>query len=248
MKDPNENKRPTKRIDAIDALRGLAVILMVAHHFLYDCCAFLGASWTLFTNPVFDILHYVFAGTFVFLSGVSSRFSRSNFRRGIKTALCALGVTVVTVLLERCFGVAGVTIRFGILHLLAFCMLFYALVRPFADKLPDAFAAVLYLLLLIGSAVVLSRINPVGTDWFSPLGAYSVRYESADYFPILPWVFVFLLGTIAGKYIRDERLPQAFYRFTVPVLPAVGRHALLVYLLHQPVLFGVTMLLRFVFF
>ena len=61
------------RIQAIDALRGLCVVLMCCHHFLYDLAAFLGAPWWIFTNPVLDVLHYFFAGCFILLSGVSSR-------------------------------------------------------------------------------------------------------------------------------------------------------------------------------
>ena len=76
-------ERPA-RIELMDALRGLAVCLMVLHHFLYDLCEFLGAPWWLFTNPVFDVLHYFFAGLFIFLSGISSDFSRSNLKRGAK--------------------------------------------------------------------------------------------------------------------------------------------------------------------
>lgn len=82
-------ERPA-RIELMDALRGLAVCLMVLHHFLYDLCEFLGAPWWLFTNPVFDVLHYFFAGLFIFLSGISSDFSRSNLKRGAKAMALAL--------------------------------------------------------------------------------------------------------------------------------------------------------------
>ena len=86
-------ERPA-RIELMDALRGLAVCLMVLHHFLYDLCEFLGAPWWLFTNPVFDVLHYFFAGLFIFLSGISSDFSRSNLKRGAKAMALALGITL----------------------------------------------------------------------------------------------------------------------------------------------------------
>ena len=101
-------ERPA-RIELMDALRGLAVCLMVLHHFLYDLCAFLGAPWWLFTNPVFDVLHYFFAGLFIFLSGISSDFSRSNLKRGAKAMALALGITLVTYFMDM-------TIVFGVLH------------------------------------------------------------------------------------------------------------------------------------
>ena len=61
-----------ERIQSIDALRGFCVLLMCVHHLLYDLAAFLGAPWWILTNPVFETLHYLFAGCFSLLSGVSS--------------------------------------------------------------------------------------------------------------------------------------------------------------------------------
>ena len=74
---PAENApapRP-ERIELMDGIRGLAIILMVLHHLAFDLVYFLGAPLWLFTNPVFDTLHYIFAGLFIMLAGVSSRFS-----------------------------------------------------------------------------------------------------------------------------------------------------------------------------
>ena len=68
------------RIDAIDALRGLAIVLMVFHHFCFDLVEFLDAPEWVFYNPLFEKVHFVFAGVFVVLCGVSSRFSRSNIK------------------------------------------------------------------------------------------------------------------------------------------------------------------------
>ena len=60
-------KDKSKRIEILDALRGLAIVLMLAHHFLYDAVQFLDAPDRLFHNPVFDSLQLFFAGVFICL-------------------------------------------------------------------------------------------------------------------------------------------------------------------------------------
>ncbi len=221
------------RIQSIDAMRGVCVILMVIHHFLSDLVDFLGAPPWVFTNPVLDVLHFIFAGCFIMLSGVSSRFSRSNVRRGIKVGLIALLLTLVTWYIDM-------IILFGVLHFLSFCMIFYGLTRKLWDKLPLKSAPVLYIALLVISAVAVHKLDSTNTiTWLWPLGLTHPDFYSADYFPIFPWIFVFLLGTWLGDIIRKGLLPGRFYTFSVPFFPAVGRKALLIYVVHQPVLYAI---------
>ncbi|MDR1299082.1 MAG: DUF1624 domain-containing protein [Oscillospiraceae bacterium] len=222
------------RIDCIDALRGLSVILMVIHHLLYDLVAFAGAPGWLFSNPAFDALHYLFAGVFVFLSGVSSRFSRSNILRGLKTLAAALAVTAATGLVKQ-------TVWFGILHLLAFCMLFYGLAHGLFERLSRTAAPFIYAMCLVGSALAV-RYAQIGGGYLWALGWPGTNFSSSDYFPVFPWVFVFLLGTWAGAYIAEGSLPRPFYEAKIPVLASVGRKSLIIYLVHQPVLYGIVML------
>lgn len=62
------------------------------------------------------------------------------------------------------------------------------------------------------------------------------RFTSADYFPILPWVFLFWCGVFLARLWRPGRgEPPAALR----PLCAIGRNTLLVYMLHQPVIYGV---------
>lgn len=225
------------RIQLIDAARGIAVVLMVIHHFLFDLTEFLGAPAWLFYNPVFNFLHYIFAGLFIFLAGVSSRFSHSNIMRGLKTAAAAVIVSVVTHVIDT-------PILFGVLHLLAFCMLLYGVLGKALERLPKKLAPALWLVLLVGSALAVRYINP-GVKWLWPLGWTYPGFYSSDYFPLFPWVFMFLLGTCAGEPIRAGRLPAWFYERTIPLFPSVGRHAFIIYLVHQPVLYGITMLLAY---
>jgi len=233
-------ERP-KRIQLIDAIRGLCVVLMVVHHLLYDLVVFLGAPLWLFKNPVFDVFHYFFAGMFIFLSGVSSRFSRSNVRRGLKVIAAALVITVVTLFLKM-------PIYFGILHFLGFSMVFYGLTYKLWDKLPQWLAPILYIALLAAAAVWVDKTGYVQAKWLWMFGFKYDGFYSADYFPILPWIFVFLLGTWAGKYIRDGLLPARFYTMDVPFFPSIGRRAFVIYLVHQPVLYGLVLLIQLIFF
>ena len=227
-----------KRIQLIDALRGLCVVLMVLHHLMFDLVEFLGAPEWLFTNPVLDIAHYFFAGMFIFLSGVSSRFSRSNVRRGIKVVLAALVISAVTWFLNM-------PIIFGILHFLGFSMIFYGLTGKLWQKIPDYIAPFLFIALIVLSAIWVAKTGYVKINWLWMFGFRTKTFYSSDYFPILPWIFVFLLGTWAGQFIREGYMPKWFYEFSPPVLPAIGRKAFIVYLAHQPILYGIVMLIQF---
>jgi len=228
-----------RRIEIIDALRGFAVTLMVIHHGLYNVAAFLDAPWWLYRNPVFDVLQALFIGLFIVISGVSSRFSRGNVERGSIVIVISVVITYVTVRMEM-------PIYFGILHLLGFLMIFYGLTRKLWDRLPKKAAPVIYISLVIASALARIYLSPgsnnqVVRDILSVLGWRQPGFVSFDYQTILPWIFVFLFGTWVGEYIIEGKFPSWFYKIKVPFFPFIGRNALLIYVLHQPVLFGATM-------
>ena len=227
-----------KRIDIIDALRGFSVILMVLHHLLFDLVEFLGAPAWFFDNPVFNFLHYIFAGLFILLSGVSSQFSRSNVKRGFIALSLAMVLTIVTSL-----RVVNEPIIFGVLHLLGFCMIFYGLTREAWDKLPRALAPAVYIALIILTALATKYLG-TDVDYLWMFGWTQPGFLSADYFPIFPWLFVFLLGTWAGFYVVERKLPVWFYEKKIAFFPAVGKKALIIYVLHQPVLYGIVMAIQ----
>ena len=88
--------------------------------------------------------------------------------------------------------------------------------------------------------------NLVDISWLYPLGIG--RGVGADYFPLLPWFFCFLAGSFVGVWAEAGRFPGWMYKSRLPWLPWIGKHTLVIYVAHQPVLFllcgGVIRLIR----
>ena len=222
------------RIQLLDALRGFCILLVVAYHFGYNLVAREYIPREALYNPVLDFLQPFFAGVFIVLAGVSSRFSRSNLKRGLLLLGCALLVTAVSLVilpdpglsLRAAFGFyqpaegerIGLPVVFGILHLLAACILLTALMEKWRLTVP---VVILGAFFLLRSGI---------TVWPEVL--------SADYFPLVPWAFAFFFGVWLGGPVREGKFPPWFYEVKIPVFPAIGRRTLPIYLLHQPVLYG----------
>lgn len=228
------------RIQLLDALRGFCIILVIAYHLGYDLVARGILPEGALYNPVLGFLQPFFAGVFIVLAGVSSRFSRSNLKRGLVLLGCATLVSAVSFAVLPDWGLSwevvtgaykpakgefvGVPILFGILHLLAACVLLYALLEKLKIAAPFVLLA----------AFLLPRFGV--TEW--------PALPSADYFPIVPWGFLFFFGVWLGGPIRDGVFPKRFYTAKIPVFPVIGRHTLLIYLAHQPVLYGIFWLIE----
>ena len=83
--------------------------------------------------------------------------------------------------------------------------------------------------------------------WLLPLGLTTEDFASSDYFPLLPYLGFFLLGAALGRTVYSKKqtlLPKVNSRnFILRFLQWCGRQSLLIYLLHQPVLSGICMLI-----
>ena len=244
-----------KRIHLMDELRGFAVFCMIFFHGFYTA-GFLFGNWLgLWLFRFFPPAEPFFAGLFLFISGVSSNLSHSNLARGLKLLAVALGVTLVTFVF-----LPQDVITFGVLHFLSVCMIGFGLLprpavrRPFS-WFPAAVCAVLFFLTkgvprgYLGAGPRLGVPLPralYASGWLSPLGFPGGAFQSADYFPLLPWVFVFAAGTFFGRLAAAGKFPEAVCRSRVPALSWLGRHALVLYLAHQPVIYGLGLLFAWI--
>ena len=219
----------------LDAYRGLCVLLMILHHGAFDLTIYGYLPVWLTVNPVMSVLQPFFAGSFIVMSGASCRFSRSNLKKGIILALISACVSVVTY-----FFTPDMFISFGILHFLACASLIYHFLRRLFEKYEKYLG-----LLCLAVFFVLFFIFPVyiGTDGLAFLGFPTFSYASGDYYPILPWIFLFFFGAFWGGLIKEGRMPSFFYTFRCPFFEKIGKLSLIIYLAHQPLLYALVTLL-----
>lgn len=225
------------RYHALDALRGLSLLLMILHHLAIDLVMFELVPQWLLDNVLVSFFQPIFASCFVALSGASSRFSRSNAKRGFKILVCAALVSAVTALTTKLLG-HNVTVTFGILHFLGAASLIYWLLRPVLDKAKIHGGVWLIAFFVCGYFFP----RPAQWPWLFFLGFSHPAMRSADYYPILPWIFMYLFGAWFADVVSQGKLPGWFYSIRVPFLEAVSRHSLAIYLVHQPVIMALLQL------
>lgn len=223
-----------RRFDILDAWRSLAIVLMAGYHFLYDLALFGVITWRQMFSAPLNAAQKFICCSFILLAGASARFSRSSLRRGL--IVLAVGVVV-----EIGAMVGGQTIRFGVLMLLGWSMVLYHFAGSYLRRLPGWALAVCSLALYFLTDWWTGRVTaPV--SWLYPLGFTAPGFVSADYFPLLPWFFLFLVGTVLGGLCLEHRDSRLLSASLPGALTFPGRHSLIIYLLHQPVLYGLCLL------
>jgi len=245
------------RLHLLDEIRGFAVLCIVFFHGFYTFYSIFEYDTALRLFNFFMPAEPYFAAAFILICGISTALSRSNLRRGLILLAVALLVTAATVLL-RVFGINEI-IRFGILHLLSVSILLFVLLRKLLDKVPSAVLFVITAVLfavtarledgLLGFPGLYLTLPESARDipFVYIIGIPSSSFFSSDYFPIFPWFFCFLAGTVLGRYLFREKVAKVLSKRLVPPLSFLGRHALVIYLLHQPVIFAVGYLIKWIF-
>lgn len=229
-----------QRLWPIDFIRGVAVLAMVFYHLMWDL-HFFGLYRPDVTTGGWRIFARGIATAFLLLVGVSivltaerkspAERNRLWLVRGMKLLGWALAITAVTrVFLGEAF------VLFGILHLIAVALL----LAPVMWRMRVA-APVLGILFVWLGVVISGRSGDVA--WLIPFGVSPPDYPAVDYFPLFPWLGVVMIGLGAGQWLRARLARHASRRGRPPApltpVVAIGRHALAVYIAHQPVILAV---------
>ena len=233
-----------KRIWELDALRGLCILGMLIVHFVYDLVELSGlVSWQY--PALFSFVKDWGGVLFLLISGVCVTLGSHSIRRGFLVFSFGMVCTLVTGILAVT-GLAdeGIVIWFGVLHCLGACMLLW----PLFQKMPVRALAVTGIV-LAALGLILQKYVRVDFPWLIPLGFLFLGFRSSDYFPLLPHLGFFLLGAVLGKTLyREKKTLFPKVNENTPILRFLqkcGRHSLWIYLLHQPVLAGLMVVLTF---
>lgn len=240
------------RIYLLDEIRGLAVFCMVFYHAFYIIGTSFGISGANDLFEFFKPVQPIFAGIFIFICGISCTLSRSNLKRGLILLGIALGMTFVTALVMPKMGFVECEIYFGILHFLSLSILIYSLLSKKIGKasvfVGILVCAVLYAFtsgigegkLAYGELVVFTLPEKLyETNLLVPLGIYNSDFFSADYFPLFPDIFIFFTGVFAGKQFIAKGYPEWCFENKIPFFSFLGRNALLIYIAHMPLIYGI---------
>lgn len=242
-----------KRIHLLDEIRGFAIICMIIHHSFLDVGDVLGLNWGYRIFNALCLVQPVFWAAFIIISGVCTGLSRNAVKRGFLVLVCSGMITLVTALIMPIFGFVECEIYFGILHCLGFCMIAAGLAMPLIKKINYKAGAIVSAILFLffygidGGSICFGLIDLPSSlmqnNLFAPLGLHNAGFYSADYFPLIPWIFMFFTGAFLGKPVSEGKLPDAVYKKRSRFLSIVGRNSLWVYLAHQPVIYGIMLVI-----
>ena len=232
-----------KRIWELDVLRGICILGVVAVHFIYDLVELYQlVHWEY--PPLFSFIKQWGGVLFLLISGICVTLGNHSVRRGIVVFFCGLIISGVTYGMYH-YGFAGksIMIYFGVLHCLGTCMLLWPMYKntPWWGLLLQGL--ILVALGLYCSDLIMNRQLIIDSQWLIPLGLFPTNFASSDYFPLLPNLGFFLIGSAIGKtvykkkesllpMVRPENCIVRFFSF-------FGKHSLWIYLLHQPLLAGI---------
>ena len=241
----SEDTQPVRlgRLAILDVARGLAVVAMAIYHFSWDLSWFAFVDWPVAQGDGWRVFAACIAGSFLFLAGVSLDLAhhnavrwRSFWKREAIIVAAAAAVSLATY-----FTFGDTFVRFGILHSIAAASL---IALPFV-RLPLGAS-------LVASAVFLTMplwlSSPLfdGALW-SWTGLGNSGFASVDYVPVAPWAGVTLAGVALSKVARRSGLQHQLAAATFEgrmglAMRWLGTHSLPIYLLHQPLLYGLVWL------
>lgn len=238
----------TKRYTLIDILRGLAVIAMIAYHTVWDLVFIHDVEIAGFTedNMVRFFVQRFIRWSFIVLSGFCFQMGKHKLKRGLIVFGGGVIITLVTMV-----AMPDDPIHIGVLTFIGSAMLLTILPDKIFRHIPGWIGLPICILAFLATEYVPEGI--LGRDTLSVqlpwqlyanyftawLGLPDPLFYSSDYVPLIPWIFAFWIGYFAYSIFKKHNWLDALSCVRCKPLEWIGRNALLIYMLHQPIVYGV---------
>jgi uncharacterized membrane protein len=226
-----------KRIHGLDTFRGFAIFLMIIYHFIYDLTDFGFIELKMNSTLSILIFRYTIITMFLFAVGVSLALvhGKTVNHYSLKKRILLLTLSAILVSATTYLLFPKHWIFFGILH----CVLVSTLVTIPLLKYPK-FNLILVPLIFFGWLTDHLNFHFLYLLLQEPLNLPT--HFSLDRIPLFPWLSVILLGTLVTHY----KIHHKIFNINIlnketkvhKLLKVMGRHSLVIYLIHQPIMFG----------
>lgn len=247
------------RYRLLDYIRGFDLISMIAYHLCWDLVYLCGFHWGWYRSAGVYVWQQSICWIFILLSGFCWSLGKRKLRRGLTVLAASVLVSVVT-----CVFVPEAGIRFGVLTLLGSSMLLLIPLDRLAKKLPPtAGMAISAALFFVFRNVNLKTLGFERLSFCAlPKGLYrnlltayfgfpSPDFASTDYFSLIPWFFLFLCGYFLYRKLEEAGVfrnctrqnREDAGRLRISPVEFLGRRSLIIYLLHQPLLYLICVIL-----
>ena len=264
-----------KRIHEIDLIRGFLILIVVLDH-IFWCLKYYGNIWFgqdhwvyqafnwYWTSTARNIIQPLALGAFCFISGISTAFSKNNWKRStimvIFWAIIALASNIIQFFLDNNGMSAIIRVDFNIIGVLAFCNLIYCFIQKRSWK--GVLAAVLIAWLMSSYFIPMLRnglfnifggirgTRP-GTNYNIP-NVYMIWFweypVQADFVPLFPFIVFFLFGALFSIFYYRESKQSLFPNRGEWERPIcfIGRHTLIIYLAHFIIIRGIFIIINLI--
>ncbi len=235
------------RLHALDVIRGITLLSMIAYHTMWDLVYMFGVRADWYRSDGAHLWQQSICWTFILLSGFCHSLGRKPWKRGLIVFGASVAVTAVTAIF-----MPAQKILFGVLNLMGLSMLLMTLLaKPFSCVNPYLGAILSFAvfgltktvqtgtLMVFGHTVVRVPDALYANDVTALFGFPGPDFFSTDYFPLIPWFFLYVTGWFLYRIFDRRGWLSVFAKPNIPVLGFIGRHTLPIYMAHQPVIYAV---------
>lgn len=235
------------RFQLLDTIRGIVLVSMIIYHATWNFVYIYGMDWDWYRSKGAYVWQQSICWTFILLSGFCFSLGKRHLKSGLMVFGGGLMVTIATLV-----TMPQNRVIFGVLTCIGSCILIVTFGEKVFRKIPAEAGVVLGFVIFLSTKNVNDgylgiadwRIMRLPSEWygnyFSTYLGFPFRgFYSTDYFSLFPWLFLFLTGFyLYGIFEKQKWLEKEFLRKEISLFSFLGRHSLLIYLLHQPVIYG----------